>query len=136
MVMNACITSFYILIGTFDSLVTFIGKWLSLSSIMDRKIIAKAPVGISEYSFFLLAVLGIFILRRGVSSLVSEYRTWTFNPVIFCIFSTLLLVRGVITDPAQGFAIFFVTLIGWAVFKRGFPSVIDTEFDDMRPHSR
>ena len=30
MTMNACIASFYIIIGTFDSLVTFIGKALHL----------------------------------------------------------------------------------------------------------
>lgn len=29
MIMNACIASFYIFIGTFDSLVTFIGTVLS-----------------------------------------------------------------------------------------------------------
>lgn len=98
MVMNASIASFYIMIGTFDTLVTFIG--------------------ISEYIFFLLASLGIFILRRR--DLNQSYRTWTFNPIIFCVFSSLILVRGIVTDPFQGLAVFFITLIGWAVFKRRF----------------
>lgn len=101
MTMNACIASFYIIIGTFDSLVTFIG--------------------ISEYIFFLLAVLGIFILRRRENALDRSYRTWTFNPVIFCVFSSLILMRGIVTDPIQGFAVLFLTLVGWAVFKRRFP---------------
>ena len=41
MVMNACITSFYIIIGTFDSLVTFIGRWSSQPSMMYQNNITK-----------------------------------------------------------------------------------------------
>lgn len=84
--------------------------------------------GMSEYAFFLLAALGLFILRRRRREVSSPhtrpstytYRTRTCNPVIFCLFSTLILVRGVVTDPSQGLAVFFLTLIGWAVFKRRF----------------
>lgn len=101
MIMNTCIASFYIVIGTFDSLVTFIG--------------------ISEYLFFLLAALGIFVLRRRENALNRSYRTWTFNPIIFCVFTSIILVRGIVTDPIQGFAVFFVTLVGWIVFKRRNP---------------
>ncbi|KAL2051127.1 hypothetical protein ABVK25_008556 [Lepraria finkii] len=96
-IMNALIASMHISIGTFDSLVTFIG--------------------ISDYSFFFFAVLAIFVLRRRETPLDGSYRTRSFDPVIFCIFSGFLVTRGVITNPLKGFAILFLTVIGWAVFK-------------------
>lgn len=98
MIMNASIATLYVVVGTFDSLVTF--------------------VGISEYSFFLLAVLGIFILRRRGKALNKRDKTWTFNPVIFCAFSAFLVIRGIITDPIQGLIIFSLAVIGWAMFRR------------------
>lgn len=118
--MNTCIASFYIVIGTFDSLVTFIG----ISQLIhgkDEGIDTKNLAGISEYLFFLLAALGIFVLRRRENALNRSYRTWTFNPIIFCVFTSIILVRGIVTDPIQGFAVFFVTLVGWIVFKRRNP---------------
>lgn len=80
--------------------------------------IVKCYAGISEYSFFLLAVLGIFILRRRGKALNKRDKTWTFNPVIFCAFSVFLVIRGIITDPIQGLIIFSLAVIGWAMFRR------------------
>ena len=121
MMMNGCIASFYIIIGTFDSLVTFIGtvhpSRMAKASIQK---ILNLKLGISEYIFFLLAALGIFILRHRESAANRSYRTWTCNPIIFCLFSTLILIRGIVTDPTQGLAVFFLTLVGWAVYKRRF----------------
>ncbi|MCJ1353905.1 MAG: Y+L amino acid transporter [Icmadophila ericetorum] len=105
MVMNASIASFYVLIGTFDSLVTF--------------------VGISEYFFFLLSVMGLFILRRNTDS-TSQYRTWTINPVTFCLVSGFLVVRGLLTDPLQGAALFTLIAIGWLIFRLRFRLIDNT----------
>ena len=119
--MNGCIASFYIIIGTFDSLVTFIGT--VHPSRMTKASIQKLlnlKLGISEYIFFLLAALGIFILRHRESAPNRSYRTWTCNPIIFCLFSTLILIRGIVTDPTQGLTVLFLTLVGWAVYKRRF----------------
>ena len=58
--------------------------------------------------------------RRGKTH-ERSYGTPTFNPVIFCVFSSFIVIRGVITDPIQGLAILILTLIGWAVFRRRFP---------------
>ena len=118
--MNASIASLYIIIGTFDSLVTFIGTVLNSSMVKTKGQYTESRVGISEYLFFLLAALGIFILRRRENGPNRSYRTWTFNPIIFCLFSSLIIIRGIATDPIQGFAVFFLSLVGWAVFKRRF----------------
>lgn len=119
--MNATIASLYIIVGTFDSLVTFIGIFLFFFQGEDKGLYTKSRVGISEYLFFLLAALGTFILRHRENARNRSYRTWTVNPIIFSLFSSLIIVRGIITDPIQGFAVFFLTLVGWVVFKRRFP---------------
>ena len=75
----------------------------------------------SEYIFQLLAALKTLILRRRENALDWSYRTWTFKPVVFCVFSSFILIRGVVTDPIQGFATLFLTLSGWALFKRRVP---------------
>ena len=80
--------------------------------------ITELSIGISEYIFFFLSVLGIFILRRRKNALPRRYRASTFNPVIFCVFSGVILLRGVVTDPVQGLALFFLTLIGWVLYSR------------------
>ena len=120
--MNTCIASFYIIIGTFESLVTFIGTVhcpSQLTKNKDTQTLNPKP-GISEYIFFLLAALGLFILRHRESGPNRSYRTWTCNPIVFSVFSSLILVRGLVTDPTQGLGVFFLTLVGWAVFKRRF----------------
>ena len=115
--MNALIASMHISIGTFDSLVTFVGTAIYHLQ-WAQTLILTISQGISDYSFFFFfAVLAIFVLRRRETPLDGSYRTRSFNPVIFCIFSGFLVTRGVITNPLQGFAILFLTVIGWAVFK-------------------
>ena len=74
--------------------------------------------GISEYIFFLLAVLGLFRLRQSRPYSDSAYKTRTANLVVFCIFSGLLVIRGVITDPLQGVVIVVLALIGLALFRQ------------------
>lgn len=67
--------------------------------------------------FFFLAVLGVFILRRQGNPSDSGFRTWTANPIIFCILSAFLVVRGIITDPIQGLVLIVLTIIGIFVGK-------------------
>jgi solute carrier family 7 (L-type amino acid transporter), member 6 len=94
----------------------------------------RATIGLAEYTFFLLSVVGLLLLRRnerrglGRAANTTSYSTWIGNPLIFSTVATLLIVRGVMTDPLQGVAILIVTLLGLAVFyfrfgSRGFTTI-------------
>ena len=63
------------------------------------------------------SVLGIFKLRRKDTGLRYNYRTSVVNPVIFCSFSGLVILRGVITDPFQAVAIGLLVAVGLVIFK-------------------
>lgn len=119
MIGNTLLATCYILVGTFDSLLTFIG--MSFAAISGLSVTAHKfwpHLGITEYLFLFLSVLGIFILRRRQDGLKSHpYRTWTINPACFCVFSSYIVVRGVITNPFQGLAIVVLILIGSGIFR-------------------
>jgi hypothetical protein len=113
--MNALMASFYLLVGTFNGLVTFIGKPLLLS---PSSRVAKSALGMAEYTFFFASVVGLLILRQREGSFPASvsYRTSTANPVIFAVVSGLLVLRVLISQPSQGLAIVFVGSIGLAIF--------------------
>jgi L-type amino acid transporter 6 len=110
MLLNALLTSAYILMGTFRGLLTFIG--------------------ITEYLIFILTVLALFRLRlhphpsppssppavKPVRAMI--YRTTTVNPVVFCVLSVFLVLRGVVTEPAQCGALIAVLGVLWVVWRR------------------
>lgn len=104
LLMNGMLASFYLIIGSFNGLVTFIG--------------------ITEYFWFMMSVLGILVLRRAEkyqpNGTASRYNTWIGNPVIFASVSALLIFRGVVAEPLQGLAILVVGLVGLAVFYSRF----------------
>ncbi|KAF2786112.1 hypothetical protein K505DRAFT_380481 [Melanomma pulvis-pyrius CBS 109.77] len=81
MALNALLTSIYIVIGSFDTLVTF--------------------YGVAGYSFYFLAVLGLIILRVKEPELERPYKTWITTPIIFCCVSLFLLSRAVFAEPVQ-----------------------------------
>lgn len=81
MALNALLTSVYIVIGSFDTLVTF--------------------YGVAGYSFYFLAVLGLIILRVKEPELERPYKTWITTPIIFCCVSLFLLSRAVFAEPVQ-----------------------------------
>jgi amino acid transporter len=81
MVLNASLTGVYIVIGSFDTLVTF--------------------YGVAGYSFYFLAVLGLIILRVKEPELERPYKTWITTPIIFCCVSLFLLSRAVFAEPVQ-----------------------------------
>ena len=58
------------------------------------------------------------MLRFRGKAVDERYKTWTLNPVIFCVFSASIIMRGVITDPLQGLAIFILAVVGSGVFRR------------------
>ncbi len=75
-------------------------------------------IGLAEYVFFLMSVVGLLILRRRDVDprATPRYSTWVGNPVIFSIVSGLLVLRGVLTDPLQGLAIVLVGSLGLGMF--------------------
>ncbi|KAF2729328.1 amino acid transporter [Polyplosphaeria fusca] len=79
--LNAALCAVYILIGSFDTLVTF--------------------YGVAGYSFYFLAVLGLIILRVKEPTLERPYKTWITTPIIFCCVSLFLLSRAVFAEPVQ-----------------------------------
>lgn len=89
-VFNALVTSVYILVGEFGTLVTF--------------------YGVAGYTFYFLTVLGLIVLRVKEPHLERPYRTWISTPIIFCCVSLFLLSRSVFAEPLKT-----VTVIGFVV---------------------
>jgi amino acid transporter len=81
MVANGILTTAYILVGEFGTLVTF--------------------YGVAGYTFYFLTVLGLIVLRIREPYLERPYRTWITTPVIFCCVSLFLLTRAVVAEPIQ-----------------------------------
>ncbi|KAF2471145.1 uncharacterized protein BDR25DRAFT_342499 [Lindgomyces ingoldianus] len=105
MSLNAVLTSIYVLIGSFSTLVTF--------------------YGVAGYSFYFLTVLGLIILRVKEPTLERPYKTWITTPIIFCCVSLFLLSRAVFAEPVQtllvvGFmAVGLVVWFAWVGRRRG-----------------
>ncbi|KAF2183955.1 hypothetical protein K469DRAFT_634651 [Zopfia rhizophila CBS 207.26] len=96
MALNAILTAIYILIGSFDTLVTF--------------------YGVAGYSFYFLAVLGLIILRVKEPMLERPYKTWITTPIIFCCVSLFLLSRAVFAEPVQTLLVLGFMAIGLGVW--------------------
>ena len=96
MALNATLTSVYIVVGSFDTLVTF--------------------YGVAGYSFYFLAVLGLIILRVKEPELERPYRTWITTPIIFCCVSLFLLSRAVFAEPLQTLLVVAFMAVGLIVW--------------------
>jgi amino acid transporter len=81
MLLNAGLTTAYILVGEFSTLLTF--------------------VGVANYTFYFFTVLGLIVLRVREPQLERPYRTWITTPIIFCCVSLFLLSRAVFAQPGQ-----------------------------------
>ncbi|OJD36465.1 amino acid transporter [Diplodia corticola] len=79
MLLNAGLTAVYIIIGEFNTLVTF--------------------YGVAGYTFYFFTVLGLIVLRVREPELERPYRTWITTPTIFCCVSLFL------TAPPHSFAV-------------------------------
>ncbi|KAH6840944.1 amino acid permease-domain-containing protein [Chaetomium sp. MPI-CAGE-AT-0009] len=104
LVLNAVLTTAYILVGEFGTLITF--------------------YGVAGYTFYFLTVLGLIVLRVREPNLERPYRTWITTPIIFCCVSLFLLSRAVFAQPLQtllvvGFVVAGVPVYYWRVRGRG-----------------
>ncbi|KAI9858091.1 MAG: Y+L amino acid transporter [Trichoglossum hirsutum] len=133
MILNALFASFYIASGTFSALITFVGIseflffFFTVLGIFRLRTIARANNADSKESSAITSSrsspFSSLSSSRSSSPCFSTpsdsgddhnakihrhrrgYRTWTLNPLIFCLVSMCLVVRGVIEEPAQGLAI-------------------------------
>lgn len=113
MVLNALLTTFYIIIGEFGTLLTF--------------------YGVAGYSFYFLTVLGLIVLRVKEPNLERPYKTWITTPIIFCCVSLFLLSRAVFAQPLQtiivlGFVAAGIPLFYWRI--RGRDQVTKREMNE------
>ena len=103
LILNALLTTAYILVGEFGTLITF--------------------YGVAGYTFYFLTVLGLIVLRVREPNLERPYRTWITTPIIFCCVSLFLLSRAVFAQPLQtlivvGFVVAGVPVYYWRVRGR------------------
>jgi amino acid transporter len=96
MLLNAAITAVYILIGSFDTLVTF--------------------YGVAGYTFYFQTVLGLIILRVREPDLERPYKTWITTPIIFCCVSLFLLSRAVFAEPVQTLLVIAFMVVGLVIW--------------------
>jgi amino acid transporter len=114
MVLNAFLTSLYVLTGEFATLVTF--------------------YGVAGYTFYFLTVLGLIVLRVREPNLERPYKTWITTPIIFCCVSLFLLSRAVFAEPLQTVIVLAFVLAGvpvyyWRVWGRDKVSMRERERD-------
>ena len=96
MLANALLTTGYIIVGEFGTLVTF--------------------SGVAAYGFYFLTVLGLIILRVREPYLERPYRTWITTPIIFCCVSLFLLSRAIFAKPAQVIIVVAFVVVGVPVY--------------------
>jgi solute carrier family 7 (L-type amino acid transporter), member 9/15 len=116
MLFNSAVTVIYIVLGTFGSLVTFIG--------------------IAEYAFFFLTVLGLLVLRFKEPHLSRPYRPYTIFPAIFTIASLFLVLRGSFEAKVQAAILLVLLLTGFAWNKRSSLPVWDFLYAQLRKVGR
>jgi amino acid transporter len=95
-VFNALLTSVYVLVGEFGTLLTF--------------------YGVAGYSFYFLTVLGLIVLRVKEPNLERPYRTWISTPIIFCCVSLFLLSRAVFAQPVQTIIVVVFVVAGVPIY--------------------
>jgi amino acid transporter len=96
LVLNAGLTTAYILVGEFGTLLTF--------------------YGVAGYTFYFITVLGLIVLRVREPQLERPYRTWITTPIIFCCVSLFLLSRAVFSQPLQTLAVVGFVVAGVPVY--------------------
>ena len=96
LVLNFALTSFYIVVGSFETLVTF--------------------YGVAGYSFYFLTVLGLLVLRVKEPHLERPYRCWIMTPIVFCCVSLFLLSRSIVAQPVSSLAVAAFVVVGVPIY--------------------
>ncbi|OXV06748.1 hypothetical protein Egran_05485 [Elaphomyces granulatus] len=96
MLFNVVLTTIYVAVGEFGTLVTF--------------------YGVAGYSAYFLTVLGLIVLRVREPHLERPYKTWITTPIMFCCVSLFLLSRAVVAEPLQTLIVLAFTVAGIPVY--------------------
>jgi amino acid transporter len=96
MLFNTFLTSIYVAVGDFGTLLTF--------------------YGVAGYTFYFLTVLGLIVLRVKEPHLERPYRTWISTPIIFCCVSLFLLSRAVFAEPLQTLIVAAFVVVGVPIY--------------------
>lgn len=96
LILNAVLTTAYVLVGEFATLLTF--------------------YGVAGYTFYFLTVLGLIVLRVKEPTLERPYKTWITTPIIFCCVSLFLLSRAVFAQPLQTLIVVAFVVAGVPVY--------------------
>ncbi|KAG0148066.1 hypothetical protein CROQUDRAFT_42031 [Cronartium quercuum f. sp. fusiforme G11] len=94
--LQALVTIFMIIVGDFKSLVGFYGT--------------------CSWTFYLLTVGSLLLLRIREPDLERPYRTWLINPLIFTCVALFLLLIPIFSAPIQSIAAFGFIAIGLPVY--------------------
>lgn len=114
LILNCTITTIYVLVGEFDTLLTF--------------------YGVAGYTFYFLTVLALIVLRVKEPELERPYKTWITTPIIFCCVSLFLLSRAVFSEPIQTLIVVGFVAAGVPVYllrvRRKAPAKKTRDYDD------
>ncbi|PSS00801.1 amino acid permease-domain-containing protein [Coniella lustricola] len=114
LVLNCLLTVGYVVVGEFDTLLTF--------------------YGVAGYTFYFLTVLALIVLRVKEPGLERPYKTWITTPIIFCCVSIFLLSRAVIAEPLQTLLVVAFVAAGVPVFflrvRRKGPAKRPRDYDE------
>jgi solute carrier family 7 (L-type amino acid transporter), member 6 len=127
MLLNLAISTVYLLVGDLNGLITFVGLseyffWFLCTIGLLFRIRPRdhKPAALCDRSGS--SESGIDVERSGDDDDDDDayakrpYRTWTGFPVIFLIFSGVVIARGAISDPWQGVGIVGTMAAGWIVW--------------------
>ncbi|KAK4686405.1 hypothetical protein P7C73_g3718, partial [Tremellales sp. Uapishka_1] len=93
MALQAALTLFYVVFGGgFRTLLNFFS--------------------VASWTFYLLTVLGLLVLRVKEPHLDRPYKTWIVTPVIFCAVATFLLLMPIFAAPLEALAAFLFMSTG------------------------
>lgn len=114
LVLNCALTTIYVVVGEFDTLLTF--------------------YGVAGYTFYFLTVLALIVLRVKEPELERPYKTWITTPIIFCCVSLFLLSRAVFAQPLQTLLVIAFVIAGIPVYllqvRRKGPTKRAHDYDD------
>lgn len=94
--LHGLLTTCYILVGDFQSLLTLFG--------------------VAAYTFYFMTVLGVVVLRFKEPELDRPYRTWLVTPIVFCCVSLFLISRTLFEKPLQSLFVALFILSGLPVY--------------------
>jgi amino acid transporter len=96
LLLQAATTAFFVLVGEFQTLLTF--------------------YGVAGYIFFFLSVFGVIVLRIREPDLERPYKTWITTPIMFCCVALFLVSRTIFEKPLEAFFALAFIAAGCPIF--------------------